>query len=99
MHAQQASRWEPWFSRRPILRSWGRFAVSGNPKDMGAFRTPSLRNVARTAPYMHDGSIQTLDAAVEHELYYRGLTTGQPISLTIEERHDLIAFLQALSNP
>lgn len=77
----------------------GRFAVSGNPKDMGAFRTPSLRNVARTAPYMHDGSIQTLDAAVEHELYYRGLTTGQPISLTIEERHDLIAFLQALSNP
>lgn len=48
---------------------------------------------------MHDGSIQTLDAAVEHELYYRGLTTGQPISLTIEERRDLIAFLQALSNP
>lgn len=77
----------------------GRFAVTYDPKDMGAFRTPSLRNVARTAPYMHDGSIPTLDAAIEHELYYRGLASGQPISLTVEERRDLLAFLQALSTP
>lgn len=77
----------------------GRFAVTATPQDMGAFRTPSLRNVARTAPYMHDGSIPTLDAAIEHELYYRGLASGQPISLTVEERRDLLAFLHALSTP
>jgi cytochrome c peroxidase len=77
----------------------GRFAVTSDPQDMGAFRTPSLRNVARTAPYMHDGSIQTLDAAIEHELYYRGLASGQPISLTVEERRELLAFLEALSTP
>lgn len=77
----------------------GRFAVTAMPQDMGAFRTPNLRNVARTAPYMHDGSIPTLEAAIEHELYYRGLASGQPISLTVEERRDLLAFLQALSTP
>lgn len=77
----------------------GRFAVTSDPKDMGAFRTPSLRNVARTAPYMHDGSIQSLEAAIEHELYYRGLTSGRPISLTVEERSDLAAFLSTLSTP
>lgn len=77
----------------------GRFAVTGDPQDMGAFRTPSLRNVTRTAPYMHDGSIPTLEAAIEHELYYRGLATGQPISLTVEERRDLLAFLHTLSTP
>lgn len=77
----------------------GRFAVTFDPKDLGAFRTPGLRNVARTAPYMHDGSVQTLEGAIEHELYYRGLTSGQPISLTVEERRDLAAFLTTLSTP
>jgi cytochrome c peroxidase len=77
----------------------GRFAVTANPQDMAAFRTPNLRNVARTAPYMHDGSIPTLEAAIEHELYYRGLASGQPINLTVEERRDLLVFLEALSTP
>jgi cytochrome c peroxidase len=44
----------------------GVFELSGNPKDMGAFKAPSLRNVAVTAPYMHDGSIPTLEAALDH---------------------------------
>lgn len=77
----------------------GRFAITSDPQDMGAFRTPSLRNVARTAPYMHDGSIPTLEGAIEHELYYRGLNTGRPINLTVEERRDLAAFLTTLSTP
>lgn len=44
----------------------GLIEVTGRPRDMGAFRAPTLRNVELTAPYMHDGSIPTLEAAVEH---------------------------------
>ncbi|MGE0066373.1 MAG: MbnH family di-heme enzyme [Solirubrobacterales bacterium] len=44
----------------------GVFEITGKPQDMGRFRAPSLRNVARTAPYMHDGSIATLPEAVDH---------------------------------
>jgi cytochrome c peroxidase len=44
----------------------GVFEVTGRQKDMGRFRAPSLRNVGRTAPYMHDGSIATLEEAVDH---------------------------------
>ncbi|WP_267104917.1 cytochrome-c peroxidase [Xanthomonas sacchari] len=76
----------------------GRFAVTRAPQDLGAFRTPSLRTVADTAPYMHDGSIVDLPAAVEHEVYYRNLARNRPISLTAEEKHKLVLFLQALSS-
>lgn len=76
----------------------GRFIVSHNPADIGAFRTPSLRNVAITAPYMHDGSIATLREAVDHEVYYRGFSTGHPINLTEEERQALVAFLESLTD-
>lgn len=75
----------------------GRFVVSGNAQDIGAFRTPTLRNVANTAPYMHDGSVPTLEAAIERELYYRGLFTGRPVQLTVEEQRQLAAFLRTLS--
>jgi cytochrome c peroxidase len=44
----------------------GLFEITGKPKDMGAFRAPSLRNVARTAPYMHDGSVATLKEVVDN---------------------------------
>jgi len=77
----------------------GRFAVTRRPADLGAFRTPSLRNVVSTAPYMHDGSIPTLQAAVEREIYYRSLARGQAINLTVEEQGQLIAFLETLSTP
>jgi cytochrome c peroxidase len=80
------------------LAGLGRFAVSRLPKDMAAFRTPSLRNVALTAPYMHDGSVPTLEAAVDQEIYYGSLNQGRPISLTAEERRQLIAFLKALAD-
>ncbi|MGC4062291.1 MAG: cytochrome c peroxidase [Aquabacterium sp.] len=75
----------------------GRFAVTENPADIGKFKTPSLRNVALTAPYMHDGSVATLAQAVDLEIYYRGTQDGRPLVITPIEREDLIAFLEALT--
>lgn len=75
----------------------GRFFVTLNPADIGQFRTPSLRNVALTAPYMHDGSIGSLKQAVEQEIYYRSAQNGRPIILTPEEKADLVRFLQNLT--
>lgn len=74
----------------------GRFNVSQDPADIGLFRTPSLRDVSRTAPYMHDGSIATLDDAIDREVYYRSLQAGHPLQLSVEERVDLKAFLNTL---
>lgn len=82
----------------PRWTALGRYLVTLDPKDIGRFRTPSLRNVALTAPYMHDGSVATLAQAVNVELYYRGLKLGHAIMLSAEERHDLLAFLQSLSS-
>ena len=76
----------------------GRFAVSHKPADIGAFRTPSLRNVAATAPYMHDGSIATLSDAVDHEIYYHSLSNGHPTNLSQAERESLVAFLETLTD-
>ena len=82
----------------PLAAELGRFVVSGEPKDIGAFRTPSLRNVALTAPYMHDGSVATLEEAVNREVYYRGNEDGRPLILTPQEVEDLVAFLKALTS-
>lgn len=76
----------------------GRFSVTLKPSDIGKFRTPSLRNVALTAPYMHDGSIATLEEAVEWEVYYRYGEGDKPLALTLDERNDLVAFLKALTS-
>lgn len=75
----------------------GRFAVTRKPIDLAAFRTPSLRNVAVTGPYMHNGSVATLEDAVDQEVYYRSLSKGRPLSLTVDERRQLITFLGALT--
>jgi cytochrome c peroxidase len=76
----------------------GRFAVTRDSADLGAFKTPSLRNVALTAPYMHDGSIATLEAVVE--FYDRGGNPNprqdaeiRPLRLRPAEKRSLIAFL------
>lgn len=74
----------------------GRFNVTQDPADIGLFRTPSLRDVSHTAPYMHDGSVATLDDAIDREVYYRSLQAGHPLQLTVEEREDLKSFLQSL---
>ncbi len=80
----------------------GRFAVTGKETDHGAFKTPTLREVARTAPYMHDGSITTLEEVLE--FYDRGGNSNpyldrrvRPLNLTSAEKGDLLAFLRALS--
>ncbi len=82
----------------------GRARVSFRPEDAYRFRIPSLRGVARTAPYMHDGRFATLDDVVAH--YDRGgeTTPGQsalvrPLRLSPAERADLVALLQSLSDP
>lgn len=74
----------------------GRFNVTQDPADIGLFRTPSLRGVSHTAPYMHDGSVPTLEDAIDREVYYRSLQAGRPLQLSVEERQDLKAFLEAL---
>lgn len=83
----------------------GRQAVTGDAADVARFRTPSLRDVARTAPYMHDGSIRTLFDVVE--FYYRSVPRHGPEGLTVEieplsgrsysEIHDIVAFLESLT--
>ena len=78
----------------PEVASLGRFVVSADIADLGKFRTPGLRNVALTAPYMHDGSIRTLREAVDHEVYYRGRADGRPLILTPQELDDLVLFLE-----
>jgi len=74
----------------------GRFNVTQDPADIGLFRTPSLRGVSHTAPYMHDGSVPTLDDAIDREVYYRSLQAGRPLNLSVEERLDLAEFLRSL---
>jgi cytochrome c peroxidase len=74
----------------------GKFLSSKRPEDIGKFRTPSLRYVSKTAPYMHDGSIADLESTIEHGLYYQGFSAQGPAVLTSDERAYLIAFLKAL---
>lgn len=88
----------------------GRFALTRDFDDLGSFKTPTLRNVAVTAPYMHDGSLATLREVVEH--YNNGGVTEpgdpvndflsggiRPLNLTDEEIDDLVAFMEALTSP
>lgn len=80
----------------------GRLAVTGNAADRGRFKTPTLREAARTAPYMHDGSIPTLERVVA--FYDSGGRANptldsdiRPLQLSSTEQADLVAFLRALS--
>jgi len=81
----------------PSISELGRFVVTLDPKDIGKFRTPSLRNVALTAPYMHNGSVATLSEAVERELYDHAGELPIPLILTPQEKEDLVNFLEALT--
>jgi cytochrome c peroxidase len=80
----------------------GRFDVTGRPADDGAFKTPTLREIARTAPYMHDGSLPSLEAVIA--FYDQGGRPNpfldeeiRPLRLSADERRDLAAFLRVLS--
>jgi cytochrome c peroxidase len=82
----------------------GLHAHTGRIEDVGKFRVPTLRNIAVTAPYMHDGSIATLDEVLDHytaggRTPNPGRSTGlRPFTLAPEERRDLIAFLESLTD-
>lgn len=76
----------------------GRFVVTSDPTDIGKFKTPTLRNVALTAPYMHDGSVTTLREVIDIELYVRGTEANRPVILTPAEKNDLVEFLSALTS-
>ena len=81
----------------------GRFLISRDSSDMATFKVPTLRNIALTAPYMHDGSVETLEEVVRH--YESG---GKPhphkseliggFVLSDREREDLVAFLESLTD-
>jgi cytochrome c peroxidase len=93
----------------------GLYEVTGNRRDKGRFKAPSLRNIAVTAPYMHDGSIETLEEVLDHYAVggrtlsdgpYAGRGFDNPnksifvhgFAATDEERADLIAFLNSLTD-
>src|SRR5713226_9487703 len=79
----------------------GRFAVTKDPTDWGKFKTPTLRDISRTAPYMHDGSLKTLEDVVE--FYDKGGIPNKnldekikKLNLTADQKKDLVEFLKAL---
>ena len=80
----------------------GRYMVTKNPEEIGAFKTPTLREISRSAPYMHDGRFKTLDEVVN--FYNQGGVKNPhqdplilPLELTKEEKRDLVQFLQTLA--
>lgn len=97
--------------RDPRISELGRFVVTRRAQDIGAFKTPTLRNVARTSPYLHDGSLNTLAEVVE--FFDRGGWRGsqapsvpnpylspliRPLNLTSQQKNDLVAFLESLTS-
>jgi len=85
----------------------GAGAISGLPEDMGRFKTPTLRNVALTGPYMHDGRFQTLEEVIEHynsgghesptvDVFMKYTQGG--LQLTSEKKQQLLAFLNSLTD-
>jgi cytochrome c peroxidase len=116
---------EPEFFNNGLYNLAGRFSFPANNlgiydytkdlTDVGKFRAPSLRNIAVRAPYMHDGSISTLDAVIDHYAAGGRTIANGPLagdgsknpnknrfiggfSLTAEQRADLIAFLESLTD-
>ena len=89
------------------LNDSGRYLISRKKEDIGKFKTPGLRNVALTAPYMHNGIFETLEEVID---YYNNpgafvlnpvnmdSTMGVPIGLTKQEKNDLVAFLKTLTD-
>lgn len=86
----------------PPMSDVGRYEITLNPKDRWAYRTPMLRNIALTSPYMHDGSLRTLEDVVD--FYDKGGIDNPEktplvvrLNLTSEEKSALVAFLKTLT--
>ncbi|MFK7730691.1 MAG: cytochrome-c peroxidase [Pseudomonadales bacterium] len=100
-----------WSDAPPASCQELRFLKTQGPELVGAFKTPSLRNVAETAPYMHAGQIKTLEDVVEHysapkpPFYDRAQHPSRPhfdilpLGLSAQEKSELVAFLKTLSSP
>lgn len=80
----------------------GRFVITHNERDWGAFKVPTLRESEHTAPYMHNGSLATLEEVIDY--YDKGGTPNKnlhplmkPLHLTEKEKQEMLSFLQALS--
>ena len=95
---------------RKSMSELGRFAVTENVTEVGAFKTPTLRNIEKTAPYMHDGSLETLKDVVnfydkggreKNEDPLSGFLSGgiRPLDLRSGEKQDLVEFMKALTSP
>ncbi|MBK8554727.1 MAG: c-type cytochrome [Lewinellaceae bacterium] len=89
------------------LTDTGRFAISQDSLDLGRFKVPGLRNVALTAPYMHDGSFKTLRQVIDYydnpnhfepNAVNRDTLLAQPLGLSEQEKLDLEAFMLALTD-
>jgi cytochrome c peroxidase len=89
------------------LKDPGRFVITEKPEHLGAFKVPGLRNVALTAPYMHNGMFATLEQVVDFydnplavvpDAVNLDATLQQPLGLTAQEKADLVAFLKTLSD-
>lgn len=89
--------------RNGLMEDLGRFKITQDPVDWGTFKTPTLRNVSETAPYMHDGSLATLEDVVH--FYNQGGNPNPnldpaigPLGLTDKEMNDLVEFLRSLKS-
>jgi len=82
----------------------GLYERTQRPEDIGKFRPPTLRNIALTAPYMHDGRLATLEEVLDHyaaggKLDHPNKTRIlKPFHLTEDEKHDLVEFLRSLTD-
>jgi len=82
----------------------GRYEVTGRVEERGAFKTPTLRNVSKSPPYMHDGRFERLEQVIDHFIA-GGFPNPQlsplmkPLKLSEEEKRDLLSFLHALDSP
>jgi len=94
----------------PKASELGRFAVTSTLDEIGSFKTSTLRNIAVTAPFMHDGSLKTLSDVVDHynnggitdpKAHVNDFLSGgiRPLNLTDPEKADLVAFLESLTSP
>ncbi len=109
-----ACHWGPYFSdgrfhnlgvpaKDPKNPDVGRYAVTKNPRDMGAFKTPTVRDAALRAPYLHDGSEKTLESLID--FYSRGGGKDPnldplmvPLGLSQNEKKALVAFIKSLNS-
>jgi cytochrome c peroxidase len=89
------------------LNDVGRFEMTKDSTDLGRFKVPGLRNIAVTAPYMHNGMFQTLEEVVEYYDNPRQFVSSphnidtllqEPLGLTAEEKADIVDFLEALTD-